>query len=592
MKIESSAPAPQTERILPGLGVSSGIAIGPAYVVEIGSLPVPEYTLSPGQIEVERARFAEATLKACRQLRKLKVKAAVLPESAAEEIGFLLEAHLAMMTNSRLTRGVERRIIDQKINAEAAVQTEINAIAQTFENMDDAYLAARIDDVREVGHRLIRNLLQDDYQPFSLVPPGSVVLAEDMSPAETALLDPGVVAGFALVQGGAEGHTAIMARSLGIPAVLCVGELLPGIRSGDTLIIDGLSGRVIVHPTAATLNEYQRRRESLLRDREQLKGLRNLQAVTLDGTPIILMANLELPRELEIALEVGAAGVGLLRTEFMFMNRDDLPSEDEQYEVLRTVVEGMGGRPVAARTLDVGGDKLPSTLADRFGAPVNPALGMRAIRLGLREPALLETQLAAMLRAGAHGPLRILLPLICSINEVHRFYEILHNVADSLKRRRVRIADPLPPVGVMIEVPGAALAADALAACTDFFSIGTNDLTQYTLAIDRADDQVAELYDTLHPAVLRLIQFATEAALRARLPVSVCGEIAGDPRYTALLLGLGVRALSMAPSRIPVVKRRIRSLDLNAATRRAHIIMDQSDSRRTAELLDEFNEFG
>ena len=576
-------------RALRGLGVSPGIAVGPAHIVESGAVRVPEYPIAPDAVEAEVARFAEAASKARRQIRKLKSKALVLPESASEEIGILLDAHLAMLTNSRLTRGVERRVREERLNAEAAVQAEINTIAQTFAAMDDTYLAARVGDVREVGRRLIRNLMRHEYQAFAVLPPGTVILAEELTPADTALLDPRRVAGFATVLGGAEGHTAIMARSLGLPAVLGVAGLLSGVKNGTRVIVDGVQGRVVIDPDATTLAQYEAMRSAREREREKLKGLKRLPAVTRDGTPVTLHANLELPRDLDNALENGAQGIGLLRTEFLFMNRDDLPDEDEQYDVLRAIVEGMGGRTVTARTMDVGGEKLAGWMAGRYGEPANPALGLRAVRLGLREPKLLEAQLAAMLRAGAHGPLRILLPMICSVAEVQKVRETLGTVARRLRRRGVPIADPLPPVGVMVEVPGAALSADALAYAADFFAIGTNDLTQYTLAIDRGDEQVASLYDPLHPAVLRLIQFTVEAALRARIPVSVCGEIAGDPRYSALLLGLGVRELSMAPMSIPVVKRRIRGLDLIEAGRRARVIMDQSDSGRIAALLDDFN---
>jgi phosphotransferase system enzyme I (PtsI) len=281
--------------------------------------------------------------------------------------------------------------------------------------------------------------------------------------------------------------------------------------------------------------------------------------------------------------------VGLLRTEFLYMNRDDLPGEEEQYQALRRIVDGMAGRTVTARTLDVGGEKLASALGDHFPPSANPALGLRAVRLGLKEPKLLETQLAAMLRAGAHGPIRILLPMISNPGEVRRVREMMGRVAERLRAEGVAIADPLPPLGCMIEIPGAALAADALAGVSDFFAIGTNDLTQYTLAIDRGDEQVAYLYDPLHPAVLRLIQFATEAARRAGIPVSVCGEIAGDPRYAALLLGLGIRELSMSPGSLLAVKRRVRALDLVEATRRARQIMEQSDQGRIAALLDDLN---
>ncbi|MGQ9368084.1 phosphoenolpyruvate--protein phosphotransferase [Azospirillum sp. ST 5-10] len=589
MKTDRTASAAASARALRGLGVSPGIAIGPAHIVETGSIRVPEYPLEADRVDQEVARFGEAAAKARRQIRKLKSKALVLPESASEEIGILMDAHLAMVTNSRLTRGVERRICNDRINAEAAVQAEIAAIAQSFAAMDDTYLAARVGDVREVGRRLIRNLMQHEYRAFSMLPPGTVVLAEDLTPADTALLDPRRVAGFATVLGGAEGHTAIMARSLGLPAVLGAAGLLTGVRNGTPVIVDGVEGRVIIDPDPVTLAEYDGRRQAREREREALKAFKRLPAVTRDGVAVGLHANLELPRDLDNALENDAQGIGLLRTEFLYMNRDDLPEEEEQYAVIRAIAEGMGGRPVTVRTMDIGGDKLAGGLHGRYGDPANPALGLRAVRLGLREPRLLETQIAAVLRAGAHGPLRLLLPMISSVAEVQEVRAMVAQVARRLRRRGVRIADPLPPLGVMVEVPGAALSADALSQVCDFFSIGTNDLTQYTLAIDRGDEQVAALYDPLHPAVLRLIQFTVEAALRTRTPVSVCGEIAGDPRYTALLLGLGVRELSMAPLGIPAVKRRIRTLDLVEATRRARVIMDQSDSGRIATLLDDFN---
>jgi phosphotransferase system enzyme I (PtsI) len=312
--------------------------------------------------------------------------------------------------------------------------------------------------------------------------------------------------------------------------------------------------------------------------------------VTRDGIEIRLDANLELPVELDQALASGAMGLGLVRTEFLFLNREDLPGEDEQYEFYASLVRGMEGRPVTLRTLDVGGDKLPEALEGVGGAEAaNPALGLRAIRLSLKDRRLLDTQLGAMLRAANDGPLRILLPMISSVGEIRRVREAMEQVARRLRRRGLTLPRNLPPLGAMIEVPGAAVAADALAGEVDFFAIGTNDLVQYTLAIDRSDERVAHLYNPLHPGVLRLIQFAVEAAVRRRIPISVCGEIAGDPRYAALLLGLGLRELSMTPRSIPRVKQRIRNLDIVAATRRARAIMDQSDSERIAALLDDFN---
>ena len=311
--------------------------------------------------------------------------------------------------------------------------------------------------------------------------------------------------------------------------------------------------------------------------------------MTRDGVEIRLEANLELPVELDQALANGAMGLGLVRTEFLFLNRDDLPDEDEQYEFYAGLVRGMGGRPVTLRTLDAGGDKLPEALAVSGALESHEALGLRGIRLSLKERRLFDTQLAAMLRAAREGPLRILLPMISTAGEIRRTREAIDQVARRLRRRGVVVPETPPPLGVMIEVPGAALAADALASEADFFAIGTNDLIQYTLAIDRSDEQVAHLYNPLHPGVLRLIQLAVEAGARRRIPVGICGEMAGEPRYAALLLGLGLRELSMSPGNLPRLKQRIRNLDMVAATRRAEAIMDQSDSGRIAALLDDFN---
>ena len=580
------------ERVLRGLPVSGGICSGPAYVVETGFHQVPEYLVIPSEIKSERERFAVAVNRSLRQLKKLKAKAASLPETAAEEISFLLDAHCAILSGSRLIRGVDRRIAEQRFNAEFAVQTEVSEFAEQFAAMDDSYLASRIQDIREVARRLIRNLTDRKYQAFATLPEGCIIVAEEITPADTALMDPRQVVGFATALGGAEGHTAIMARSLGLPAVLGVAGLMRGVRTGQTVIVDGTTGRVTVDPKPETVAEYHRRRAAQEADREQLRSLITLPAQTRDGVHVGLYANLELPREVANASNLNADGVGLLRTEFMFMNRDTLPSEEEQYRTLRAIVEGMRGKPVTLRTLDLGSDKLASALNGQIADSTNPALGLRAIRLSLRERKLLDTQLAAMLRAGAHGPTRIMLPMITTASEIRQVREALARVARRLRRRRVPIAPELPPLGVMIEVPGAALAADALALSADFFSIGTNDLIMYTLAIDRGDEQVADLFDPLHPAVVRLVQFAAEAALRARIPVSVCGEMAGDPRYTALLIGLGIRELSMAPSKMLTVKRRVRTLDTIAATHRARNMVEQPDPGRIAAMLDDFNDIG
>lgn len=579
------------ERVFEGLGVSPGIAIGPAHVRDSWEIKVHEYRIAAGAIQVECARFSKAVAKAIRQLNKLKAKASSFHGAAAEELGFLLEAHQQMLGGSRLIRGVERRITEERLNAEAAVLAEITDIAGNFATLDDPYFAARAEEIREVGMRIVRNLVDRPLSSFSALEPDSIIIAEEITPADTALMDPSQVAGFASVLGGAEGHTAIMARSLGLPAVLGVAHLIGGIKTGETVIVDGSNGIVIVNPSARKVAEYHRRRRELAGQARLLARLRNVPAVTLDGERVVLHVNLELPRELGQAVAVGAEGVGLLRTEYLFMNRNDLPDEEEQFRSLCEIIDGMGGRPITIRTLDVGGEKLATALgaALALGESLNPALGLRAIRLSLKDRKLLEAQLSAILRAGARGPVRILLPMISTVSEVHEVRKILASLARRLMRRGVKIADPLPPLGVMIEVPGAALSADALAQVADFFAVGTNDLTMYTLAIDRAEERVAHLYNPLHPAVLRLIQFTAEAALRARIPISVCGEMAGDPRFVPLFLGLGIRELSMSANALPRVKSRVRSLDMQAAMRRAMMIMDQSDVGRIAALLDDFN---
>lgn len=572
-----------------GLGVAPGIAIGSVHLVDPTELSVPEYEIDAANIPGELARFAQALEKSEKQLRKLKSRTSELHGMAGEELGFLLEAHAQMLSSSRLRNGIEKYIRQQHCNVEFAVHQEITAISHEFSALDDAYLAARANDVKEVGRRLIRNLTATPYRGFGNLPAGTIILAEELTPADTALLDPEKIEGFATSLGGREGHTAIMARSLGIPAVLGIPDLVAQARSGDTLIIDGQQGLAILRPSAARLAEYRRRRGEIEKYEKQLTRLRKLPAVTRDGQKVGLLANIELPREVDMALAAGAEGVGLLRTEFLFMNRNDIPSEEEQFANLKEIVQSLDGRPITIRTLDVGGEKSSPALHEMIGEAQNPALGMRAIRLSLKERPLLEMQLTAILRASVYGKVRILLPMISSVGEVIEVRKTLELLAKKLRRKNIKIPETLPPLGIMIEVPGAALAADALAQVSDFFAIGSNDLTMYTLAIDRGEESVAHLYNPLHPAVLRLIQFATEAALRSRLPISVCGEIAGDPKFAPLLLGLGIQDFSMSAASLPRVKARIRSIDYLAATRCARFIMDQWDAGRIATILDDFN---
>jgi phosphotransferase system enzyme I (PtsI) len=393
-------------------------------------------------------------------------------------------------------------------------------------------------------------------------------------------------------EGGAEGHTAVMLRALGVPSVLGATGLAHAVQSGDIAVVDGSAGIVVLNPGAATLAAARRAVTAFARERQRFGRLRRLPAETLDGEVVELQANLELPLELPLIAQSGAVGIGLLRTEFLFMNRETIPDEDTQTETYRSIVEAMGGDPVAIRVLDWGGEKDIEALSSAGIVPevadTNPALGLRVIRLLLRQPDLLEIQFAAILRAGQAGPVRVMLPMVTNVAEVREAREIYERVARRLRRRGERIPDKLPPLGIMIETPGAALSADALALEADFFAIGTNDLTAYTLAVDRAETDVAELYDPLHPAVLRLVQFATEAALRMRMPVSVCGEMAANPRLVPLLLGLGLRSFSMTASAVPRVKQAVRSVEIDACARFARRVMEQSDPARIEELIASF----
>jgi phosphotransferase system enzyme I (PtsI) len=454
---------------------------------------------------------------------------------------------------------------------------------------DRASLQRRADEVQEIARRLVRNLTRAPFRSFAAMPEGAVLISESLRPADAALLDPAKLAGVATEEGGADGHTAVMLRALGVPAVLGAAGIAHAIKPGDMVVIDGSDGSVVLNPGPATLAAARRALTAFARERQRYARLRRLSAETEDGAQIELQANLELPIELPLIAQSGAQGIGLFRSEFLFMNRETVPDENTQTEAYRSVVEAMAGDPVTVRVLDWGGEKDIEALQSAGIVPevadANPALGLRGIRLLLRQSELFETQLAAILRASSAGPLRVMLPMVTTVAEVRAAREIYDRVGRRLRRRGERLPERLPPLGIMIETPGAALAADALALEADFFAIGTNDLTAYTLAVDRAAAEVAELYDPLHPAVLRLVQFATEAALRMRMPVSVCGEMAANPKLTPLLLGLGLRSFSMNASAVPRVKQAVRNVSIDVCTRFARRVMEQSDPSRIADLV-------
>ncbi len=560
--------------------------------------------IAAADIAAEGTRLDTAIAQSRKQLSKLRARLAVLPEESQAEIAPLIDAYLRMIGPSRLVRGIRRRIEETLLSAERAVMAEAEAIAATIMGQaepglnaeDRASLNRRAEEVREIARRIVRNLTRTPFRSFAGLPDGAILVAESLRPSDAALLDPSRLAGVATDEGGTDGHTAVMLRALGVPSVMGTGGLTHAAKPGDIVVVDGIAGSVTLHPSVETVNTARRAVAAFARERQRYARLRRLAAETTDGEKVELQANFELPVELPLIAQSGAQGIGLLRTEFLFMNRDSMPDENNQTETYRGIIEAMNGDSVTIRVLDWGGEKEIEALSNAGLVPdisdVNPAMGLRGLRLLLRRPELFETQLSAILRASVYGPARVLLPMVTTVGEVRAARETYERVARRLRRRGERVPEKLPPLGIMIETPGAALSADALALEADFFAIGTNDLTAYTLAIDRGESDVAEMYDPLHPAVLRLIQFATEAALRMRMPVSLCGEMAGNPRVTPLLLGLGLRAFSMNASAVPRVKHVVRSVDSDACVRFARRVMEQADPEQIAALLAGFGTGG
>jgi phosphoenolpyruvate-protein phosphotransferase len=583
-----------------GIPVSAGVAIGPVFSAIEPQPKITRHKVAAADTGGENARLDLAIAQSRKQLNKLRARLAAFPEDSREEIAPLIDAYLRMLDSSRLIRGARERIDQRLLSAESAVAEEAETIAATIMAQDEPSLPAddraslrrRADEITEIARRIIRNLVQAPFRSFAALPEGAVLIAEALRPADAALLDPARLAGVATEEGGAEGHTAIMLRALGVPAVLGAPGLAHAIRPGDLAIVDGSTGQVVLNPTEDHLAAARGAVAAFARERQRFARLRALPAETLDGEQVELQANLELPVELPLIQRSGAYGIGLLRTEYLFMNRETVPDEDTQANAYRMFIEAMAGAPVSIRVLDWGGEKQIEALSSAGIVPeiadTNPALGLRGIRLLLRRPELLEAQFAAILRAAVAGPVNVMLPMVSTVAEVRTAREIYDRVARRLRRRGERIPDRLPLLGIMIETPGAALSADALALECDFFAIGTNDLTAYALAVDRAETELAELYDPLHPAVLRLVQFSTEAALRMRMPVSVCGEMAANPRLTPLLLGLGLRSFSMNAGAVPRVKQVVRGIRIDDCVRLARHVMEQADSGKIKELVEEF----
>ena len=606
----ATADAPRAaERRFGGRGIYPGVAIGPVGFADEAPTLVAARTLRSSETAAELVRLDEAVQRSLRQLEKLKARLAFLSEESQAEIAPLLDAYRQMLGPSRLLRNVRARIVERKQNAETAVMAEAEALAQLLMPAPAMATAAalhgsvteleeteagrrRAEEVREIGRRLIRNLTRAPFRSFASLAAGTILVTEQLRPSDAALIDPARIAAVVMDDGGTADHTAIMLRALGIPAVLGVTGFTAQARAGGLLVVDGDAGRVTLDPSPATLAEAGRAVAAYARERQRLARLRTLPAQLSGGEAVELQANLELPGELPLIAQAGAAGIGLLRTEFLFINADRMPDEAVQEAAYRGVVEAMGGDCTTIRLLDWGGEKQSDVLAAAGvaagGGDVNPALGLRGLRLLLAHPDVMETQLAAILRVSAGGQVRILLPMVTVPSELRAARAIYERVVRRMRRRGVRLPETLPPLGVMIETPAAALGAETLGLDAEFLAIGTNDLTMYTLAVDRASSSVASLYDPLHPAVLHLIGHATDAALRLRRPVSLCGEMAGNPLVVPLLMGMGLRSFSMSASAIPRVKQVVRQASLDECRRLARRVMEESDPAEVSRLLTEF----
>ena len=575
---------------LHGISASKGIAIGTVHAVDRGRPEATRRTLDPSRIEAEVRRFGRAVDAARLELRAVKAR---IPKGTPKEIATFIDTHLLMLEDEAISRAPISYIRKERCNAEWALKLERDALVAVFDAMDDPYLRTRKDDVEHVVNR-VQTHLQTGHRGKPHAgesTAGRIVYADDLTPADTVLMQHQGVAGFMTEFGGPNSHTAILARSLNIPAVVGLHRSATLLRDGDEVVLDGRRGIVIVSPAELVKRFYERRRREIERIRAARRKLRSMPTVTADGEPVVLQANVELPGEFAGAVRDGAAGVGLYRTEFLFMNRRDPPDEQEQLEAYAELVAGLKGAPVTIRTLDLGADKQVDGARPDAPATSNPALGLRAVRLCLKEQSLFRPQVRAILRASAHGPVRMMIPMLANTTELHQVHRIVRDCKRELDARGESY-DASMPVGAMIEVPAAAICADIFARRLDFLSIGTNDLIQYTIAIDRIDDEVSYLYDPLHPAVLRLIATTIGAGRKAGIPVAMCGEMAGDARYTKLLLGMGLREFSVHPNALLEVKQIIGETRIAPARQLTRRILRSTRTATRLALVDELNRAG
>ncbi len=571
---------------LNGIGASPGIAIGRCWPIDRRKVRTPKRRLGPDEIEPELARFRVALEISDQQLEEVRRKVTASEGNGAGEHVAIIDIHRLMLKDEMLVLEVQKLIREERLNAEWSIKRAVRKIKGAFAADADEYFKERRADVDYVGERIIKNLLGQQVDVEELPPEGAIIVANDLTPADTALLlHERKVGAFVTDAGAKTSHTAIVARALEVPAVVAVGKITTLADRGDWVIVDGTSGVVIINPTPGERADYEAARLRFLATERELLRTRELPATTLDGFNVKLSGNIEFAEEVPSLLNHGGEAVGLYRTEFLYLQRDQLPTEEEHYQDYRRVLEALAPRTVTIRTFDLGGDKLPAGLKSHAE---NPAMGLRAIRYCLRQPDMFRSQLRALLRASVHGNLRLMFPMISGVAELRAAKRMLLEVRDQLAAEGFEL--PLPPVGIMIELPSAALMADRLAREVDFFSIGTNDLIQYTIGIDRQNKDVAYLYRPLHLSVLRLLKGICDAGAEAGIPVSMCGEMAGEPLNALVLLGLGVTEFSMNGPSIPLVKRVVRAAraeDGRALVARMLALTQADDIER--EVKDEMN---
>ena len=571
---------------LSGIGISRGVAIGRAHIILRGSIEVVESAIPEHLVDDEIARFLQAVSDARQQLESLREH---VPANTRPDLAAFIDTHLLMLDDTTLVETPVELIRKHGCNAEWALKLQRDAVVEVFEQMDDAYLRTRRDDVDHVINRVQRFLLDSEHQEpntDSEALEQAIVLADDLTPAETVVLAHQGISAFATEYGGPLSHTAILARSMQIPAVVGMHGLQQYIRDGEIIILDGLQGTLIAGADENTLHHYRERQEKERQRQLELARLVDTPAITLDREPVTLQANIETPGDIEAVNRECSSGVGLYRTEYLFMNRSIPPDEEEQYDCYLGVMEALQGKPLTIRTLDMGADKQVDGGSGRGGS--NPALGLRAIRLCLKDLSLFRPQLRAILRASAHGPVRMMIPMLSSTHELHQVLALINDTRNALQRSSIAFA-PDMQIGAMIEVPAAALSAGDFARHLDFMSIGTNDLIQYTLAIDRVDDEVNYLYDPLHPAVLKLIKMTIDACYEAGIPVAMCGEMAGDPRYTRLLLGMGLREFSMHHTALQEVKSVVNNSSIASLVPLVQELLENTEAGRIPERVDSLN---